>query len=400
MLKNIECEKAQNILVNNVNILPGEDVSLLDAPGRIVAKNLYALQDLPITCQAVFDGFALCGLDQGRSFQVVDLLYGDGFRLKPGEAARVGTGGILPQGTETVVPLEQISLTGNKVVLSRGITPGCNIKKSGEDFKTEELLVAKGTSFTAGLTGLLAAFGISQVPVVCRPKVLVLSIGPNIAPYDAVPQMGETRDSNGPLIASLVKREGGQITGIKVLGQLMSDFSALIKLIKESDLVITTGSTFAGSREDGREFLKKLEVTHLFSGVQLNPGGHVSAALWHDRTIVMLSGNPAACMVGFELFAVPVLRRMQGLSPALCRVHAGLTSAFSKQKNVRCFLRAHAKCGEKGWQVTILPGQKPSMMRSFLGCNALVDLSPNYPPLREGDQVSVILIGSTCCNFV
>jgi molybdopterin molybdotransferase len=399
VLKNIECEKAQDILVHNVKPLPSEWVPLLDAPGRVIAENLYALHDLPMECQAAFDGYALCGLDLGQSFCLAELTLEDDFSLKPGEAARVRTGGILPRGTEAVIPLEQVSFNGDRVLLSQGVTSGCNIKIIGEDFNKDELLTTKGTRFTPGLAGLVAAFGMSQVPVIRRPKVLVLSIGPDIVPHDSEPQPGETRDSNGPLLASLITRERGQVIAIEVLGRLMNDFSALGNLFQKSDLVITTGSTFAGVREDGRLFLEKLRVTHLFSGVQLNPGGHVSAAFWHDKPILMLSGNAAACLVGFELFAVPMLRKLQGLSPALRRVGASITGDFSKQKDVRCFLRAHAECGETGWQVTVLPGQKPSMMRSFLGCNALVDLSPHHPPLRKGDQVPVILTGSTWCSF-
>ncbi|ATW24789.1 molybdopterin molybdotransferase MoeA [Candidatus Formimonas warabiya] len=399
MMKKITCERAQEILVRAVKQVSCEEVPILDALGRITAEDLYALHDLPIARQAAFDGFALCGLDHKGGFQVVEPYSCDPdkpFILQAGEAVHVGTGGLLPQGTEAVVQWEHGTLLENKSFIPTEVIPGSNIKKGGEDFKSGDLLVPRGTCLAAGLVGLLAAFGISKVSVLRRPKVLIISIGSGIIPYDGVPKPGETRDSNGPLLTSLVLRERGQVTALEVLGAKKIDEMrpTLEEIFHQSDLVFTTGGTFAGNRSEGQGFLEKIGAQELFSGVQLKPGGHVGAALWEGKPMVMLSGNPAACLVCFELFACPVLRMMQGLSPVLPRIQGRSLSSFSKKSMARSFLRAHVEWDQAGWTVEILPGQKPSMMRSFLGCNALIDLSPDHPPIQVGDMVPVILLDS------
>ncbi|NMA15255.1 MAG: molybdopterin molybdotransferase MoeA [Clostridia bacterium] len=397
MPRSIELEEAHEILSKIVCPLLPESIPLADALGRITAHDLYAVCDLPPVPQASVDGFAVVGSARAQRYQVVerpvdcnnwDLV------LHSGQTAYVVTGGVLPQGTQMVIPREQVKVTGGEIVFSGEFVSGSNIKRCGEDFRHGELLVSKGTCLSAGLIGLLAAFGYMEIPVFRCPKVLVLSIGTQIVPYNRIPKTDETRDSNGLLLASLVKRERGRVIAVEVVGKQNTGelLPHLIKLFEQSDLVITTGGTFATTNGEARVLLEKMGAKQLFSEVQLKPGGHVGAAVWNSKPVVLLSGNPAACLVGFELFAVPVLRSLQGLSPVLNRIRARCLNPYSKKRGVRCFLRGHARCSEKGWTIDFLPGQKPSMMRSFLGCNALIDIPPNHPPLREGDEVSIILL--------
>ncbi len=135
----------------------------------------------------------------------------------------------------------------------------------------------------------------------------------------------------------------------------------------------------------------------LFWGVQIKPGSHSGAGCYDGRIIVSLSGNPAPCWVGYELLAVPVLRALQGLRPLpLPRLSAVCTGSFPKGGGPRRFLRGYAVCGQDGWRVAILPGQKSSMLRSLLDCNALIDLPAGHQPLEAGGEVSLILLGPRC----
>ncbi|MDD2498624.1 MAG: molybdopterin molybdotransferase MoeA [Desulfitobacteriaceae bacterium] len=397
MPRSIELERAHEILGKIAGPLLPESVSLADALDRIVAHDLYAVCDLPPVPQAAIDGFAVVGSAIEERYQVVKIPVDTNvcdLVLDSGQTAHVVTGGMLPQGTQMVIPREQVKVIGSEVVFSGEFISGSNIKSCGEDFRHGELLVSKGARLSAGLIGLLAAFGYMEVPVFRCPKVLVLGIGTQIVPYNKAPKTGETRDSNGPLLASLVKRERGRVIAIEVVGKQKTDdlLPELIRLFEQSDLVITTGGTFATTNGEARVLLERIGAKQLFSEVQLKPGGHVGAAIWNSKPVVLLSGNPAACLVGFELFAVPVLRSLQGVSPVLNRIRARCLNPYSKKRGVRCFLRGHVRCSEEGWTIELLPGQKPSMMRSFLGCNALIDIPPNHPPLKEGDEVSIILL--------
>ena len=111
------------------------------------------------------------------------------------------------------------------------------------------------------------------------------------------------------------------------------------------------------------------------------------------KPVIALSGNPAACSIGYEALAAPVLRVLQSLSPSPRRLAAVCTNSFPKRGGPRRFLRGYAVCGQDGWRVLVLPGQKSSMLRSLIDCNALIDLPAGHPPVEAGSEVSLMLLG-------
>ena len=399
MLSNIKLEEAQEILLSLAAPLPEETLPLLQTPGRVIARDLYADHDLPPCPQAVVDGYAINTepANAPQSYDLIEILRPGkkpDFPLHPGQAASVLTGSPLPSGTLAVVPQEITRLESNRVLISEKILPGENIKPQGEDFKAGDLLVAQGTRLEPGALGVLAAYGINKVPVIKKPRVAVLSLGQNIVPYDRVPEPGQMRDSNGPLLAAFVMRDGGQVTGLTVTGA--EDASNLRvhleKLLQQADLVITTGGAATGAYDKAVYMLKHIGARLLFWGVKIKPGAHSGAAICNTKFIIALSGNPAACAVGYHLLAAPVLRALQGLNPHYRRLPASCSNSFPKKAATRRFLHGYAESSDGKWQVTILPGQKSSMLRALLRSNALIDLPPGHPPVEKGQSLSIILL--------
>jgi molybdopterin molybdotransferase len=202
------------------------------------------------------------------------------------------------------------------------------------------------------------------------------------------------RDSNGPLLAALVSRDGGEVAGVEAASdeQPAAAISCLKRLLDEVDLVLTIGGTASEAGDRALFLLREIGARPLFWGVRIKPGSHSGAAVWNARPVLSLSGNPAACAVGYELLAAPVVRALQGLRPYPRRLTALCVSAFSREGGPRRFLRGYAVCDLDGWRVAVLSGQKSSMMRSLIGCNALIDLPAGHPPLEPGSQVSIILL--------
>jgi molybdopterin molybdotransferase len=128
--------------------------------------------------------------------------------------------------------------------------------------------------------------------------------------------------------------------------------------------------------------------------VPVQPGSHAGASVLNGRLIFALSGNPAACAVGYQLFAAQAVLAMQGFKPRLKRLKARCVNGFAKKSGSRRFIRGHAYWDQEGWQVMVLPGQKPSMIRSLVNCNALIDMPPNHPPIEVGQEVSVLLLNT------
>ncbi|MGB9804793.1 molybdopterin molybdotransferase MoeA, partial [Desulfofundulus sp.] len=318
--------------------------------------------------------------------------------LSPGQAVGVLTGSPLPAGTGAVIPQESVTVDENRVVFAGKISPGSNIRQAGEDFRSGELLVKRGTILDPCMISVLAALGYGEVPVYRRPRVAILSLGHEIVPCYVTPAPGQVRDSNGPLLASLVSRDGGEVIGVEIAGDEKAGGAKkrLQRLLQNADLVLTIGGTASGACDQALPVLRQTGARPLFWGIRMKPGSHSGAAIHDSRLVISLSGNPAACAVGYQLLAAPVLRAFQRLNPYPYRIHALCTDRFPKKGGPRRFLRGHAVCRQDGWEVKLLPGQKSSMLRSLINWNALIDLPAGHPPLEPGSKVPTLLLTPPC----
>lgn len=402
MFENVKLEEAQDLILSLVTPLPAENVPLLDALGRVIYRDIHALNDLPPCAQSAVDGYAVSEGKKSRhySYIVKEVLKpGEmpGSPLIPGQAAGVVTGGPVPGGTISVIPYEITRLEGEHLTFTADIVPGENIKPQGEDFRAGDLLARRGTVLSPGLAGGLAAFGRSEVSVFRRPRVAVLGLGQEIVPCRALPLPGQIRDSNGPLLAGLAQQHGAQVTGVELAGggSLSQIKDQLEKILRQSDIVLTTGGTASGASDQALGAVRQTGAKLLFWGVQIKPGSHSGAAVCDNKLIISLSGNPAACAAGYHLLAAPVLRLLQELDPWPRRFTAVCASPYKKRGGPRRFVQANLEIDQNGLKVTILPGQKSSMLRGLLNNgNVLIDLPAGHPPLEEGAEVSVILLDS------
>ncbi len=397
MLENIELERAQDIILNHVRVLPGESLPLLQALDRVVAEDIIAEHDMPPFAQAAMDGYAVAEGD-GGVYQVIEHLRPgemSAVSLSSGQAAGVVTGGPLPEGVVAVVPQEAVELKGEYITYNKLIESGSNIKPPGENFLKGDLLVRKGACFSPGMAGVLASYGINEVTVYKKPRVAILSLGTDIVSYRETPMPGQMRNSNGMHLAGMVMQEQCEVIGVEVAG---ADSTAQIgerfeKLLECSDILITIGGAAHGVSDQAFPLIKQSRADMLFWGVQIKPGSHSGAATFGEKLVISLPGNPAACVVSFHLLVVPVLRALQHMKPHQARLSAVCADVFSKKGGPRRFLLATAACDHSGWNVIILPGQKSSMTKAFLrDCNALIDLPVGHPPVKKGAEVSVILL--------
>ncbi|MFX4262171.1 molybdopterin molybdotransferase MoeA [Pelotomaculum propionicicum] len=402
MLENVKLEEAQELIYSRITPLPAESVPLLSVAGRYIYRDVYAAHDLPPCDKSAVDGFAV-SVDSGEknhNYKIKEILRpGEmpGSVLNHGEAAGVVTGGPVPVGTVSVIPFETTRLEGDRLIFAGDLVPGENIRPRGEDFKAGELLARRGSSISPGTLGVMAAFGVSEVKVFRHPRVAVLGLGQGIVPCQAKPLPGQVRDSNGPLLAALAMRDGAQVTGVDLVGDgdLAKIKNVMEKLLRQADIVLTTGGTAAGECDQALGAVRQTGAKVLFWGVRIKPGSHSGAAVTDDKLIISLSGNPAACAAGYHLLAAPVLRFLQGHSFDPERVTAVCAGAFPKRGGPRRFIQADLEINHKGLRVSILPGQKSSMLRGLLNNgNALIDLPAGHPPLEEGAEVSVIVLDS------
>lgn len=396
MLFNVNVEEARELLLGQILPLPAKTVPLLQALKRTAALDYTATGDLPPRPQSAVDGYAIHqnNLKGRTSLTILEMLYpGDvpSARLAPGKTSRVVTGGPLPQDTAAVVPQEKARLEGDHIIWDGEIVPGENIKPRGEDFQYGSILVMRGEPITAGMLGILAAFGHSEVTVYRRPRVAIVCLGPEIIPCHMRAEKGQVFDSNGPLLASLITLDGGQVVSIEYphREKKVDIKSFLAGLTSRADLVLTVGGAAAGASDQALSLLREAGTRMLFWGVRAKPGSHSGGGINRSTPVISLSGNPSACITGYHLLVAPVLRAMQGLDPQPRVFTASCINPYAKGGDTRRFLRGYAECGENGWQVTILPGQKSSMLKSLAGYNTLIEIPAGHPPVKEGDTVII-----------
>lgn len=398
MHQDIGLEQAWQLLQEQCPSLGQELVLLDDALGRVLPRNLYAKHDLPPEHQSAVDGYALgespnadhsyrlCQ-DQPETGGVPEV-------LKEGQAVPVNTGGVLPRGTVAVIPHEKVVVEGQYLRVLGNIKPGDNIKRAGEDFARNDILLTAGTQIEPAALGLLAALGIGEVEVFQKPRIAIICLADNIVPPGLEPDRGQMRDSNGPMLSGFISRQGGVVTSVhyrSVTGTSMKN--VLEDLCSQTQVIILVGGTYQNGKNTSRLLMEDAGAQVLFWGVLIQPGSHVGAGKLDNTLILSLSGNPAACAVHYHLFAAPVIRSMQGLPWKYRQVVARCSNGFAKRTSSRRLVRGKALWRDSGWEVEVLPGQKPSMLRSWLGCNALIDLPPGGGPIEAGEEVQVILLG-------
>lgn len=392
MLVDVELEKARQSLLDWIAFLPEEAVAINFALGRTLARDLFAPLDLPSRPQSAVDGFALGGPALKGRFLRRESTGAAPQVLEPGQAQAVPTGGILPGGTVGVIARELVRVEGNHVLIGMDIPAGLNVKPQGEDFRAGELVVPAGTRVDPGGIAVLAALGYREVGVRRRPRVGILSLGREIV--STTPLAGQVRDANGPLLAALVTKDLGEVVAVETAGPrgILEARVKLDQLLGRTDLVLTVGGVAAGPDDYALSLLRETGARVGFWGVRIKPGHHTGAALCAGRPVIALSGNPAACAVAYQLLVVPVLRAYQGLNPCPEALSAVCADAYPKKGGPRRFLRGWATCGDQGWRVGILPGQKSSMLRSLINWNALVELPSGHPPVGLGDRVRLLLL--------
>ena len=395
-MKQLHLEQAQQILAS---VLPTfddiEKLPLSAALNRVLAQDMVAPQALPAGEQSAVDGYAVGSATPAplSSFKLVaQYELGDmpASPLGAGEAAKVGTGGFLPSRTLGVVPHEKTVLNGDTLTIEGTVKPGQNIKRQGEDFKQDEILLKANTRLDAGCIALLAAMGLDPVPVYRRPRLGILNMAASVVSGPAAVAPGQIRDSNGPMLAALIQGKGGEVRAV-TNSIPAKESEQLVELLNEADIVICTGGSYTEADSDARRLFDSIKARQLYWDVAVQPGSHNGAASYGNSLLFALSGNPASCFVGYQLFVAPVLRALLRQDEG-AKVLARCVSGFNKVSPTRRLVRAQAKCSKTGWEVSVLPGQKPSMLRSLLHCNALIDIPAGSPAVDVNANVEVFLL--------
>lgn len=385
-----------------------EWVPLKNSLGRWIAEDILADHDVPAFDRSPYDGFALRAEDTKDAssehpveFEVIDHI-GAGIvsakTIGPFQAIRIMTGAKIPKGANVVIMLE-LTKTFEKdgksmMSLKRPLKKGDNISRQGEETLKGNVMIKKGSKVTPGVTAILATFGYAVVPVVKKPVIGIISTGTELLQVSDAMVDGKIRNSNLSMVYAQVLEAGGEPLD---LGGVSDDFDQSYEAVKAAlskvDMLITTGGVSVGDFDFLPAIYEKLGADVLFNKVAMRPGSVTTvAALPNGQLLYGLSGNPAACFVGFELFVKPIIYKWcLKENPFPVFTEAKLTHDFPKANPFTRFVRASLDFTGSQLSVTPTGLDKSSAVTSIAHADCFIVLPGGTRGFSAGDQVSVLL---------
>lgn len=379
-----------------------ERVPLLAAQGRGLAANIKAPLDLPPFANSQMDGFAIRSADvagsppAGTELIVVAPVPAGAApdALVPGTAAPIMTGAMIPPGADAVVPIERAvpdsfpDPDAAATVRLPATAAGTFVRDAGSDIRAGEPALSAGTHLGPGQLALLAALGLTEVPVHPRLRVLLVTTGDEVVEPGQPLDAGKIYDSNGPLLEASMRQAGLQVTRTGISADRPEQLVALLRLHSpDVDFIVTTGGVSQGAYEVVRQAMAGHDVT--FSSVAMQPGGPQGIGTFDGVPVLAFPGNPVSCLVSFEMFLRPVLSELFG-SPAprpvvRARLAGALTSPGHKHQVRRGMLSADGTVRLEG-------GAGSHLVHALAHSNAFIHVPEGTSALADGAEVEVWIL--------
>ena len=408
----VEVDEAAALVLDRTPVLGIERVALAHCIGRVLAEDLVAPASLPLFPSSAVDGYALRAADAGKPLRVIgESAAGRPFAgtIQPGTAARILTGGVLPDGADCVVMVEEVTLAGDVVTTTSPLRAGTNFHAPGADVSAGEKVVAAGTQLGAAELGLAAALGFPRLPVRRRPRVALLSTGDELVEVGEKPGRGQIVDSNRWALLAALREAGAEVRG---LGIGPDEPEALRKLVvdvlREVDVLVTSGGVSVGTHDLIKPLLESLGSVHV-GRVKLKPGKPFTFATLpahapHPNPLPSrgegefklafgLPGFPVSSLVTFEVFVRPALRKMQGFA-ALHRPTLPVRLAYNARASADRTEYQRVTLRREGRELVAetTGSQSSSRLMSLAGAHALVRIPPGDQGISAGSIVDALIL--------
>lgn len=396
----IDYREATRLVLENTPRLPAGELPLLDARGLALAEDLKARFDSPPFDNSAVDGYALRSADaeEGRVFRVVDEAPAGRPAQRSvgeGEAIKIFTGGVIPEGADAVVMVENTSGWGEEFELKKAASPGQNVRRSGEDVREGDVILRAGTEIGAPEIALAATQGYGALPVRRRPKVVVLSTGTELVePGTRDLSPGEIYDSNSYAMMAQALEAGAEVRRIATAADDAEALRGAVEdALSSADVVVTSGGVSVGEKDLVKGTLLELGVEQVFWGIKLKPGKPVFYGGRGETRFFGLPGNPVSAMVGFELFVRPALMKMTGREDKhRPRVEVYFDEDVENRLGRLHAMRVRLHRTEKGWRAESVGAQGSGLVSSLAKADALALVGPECEGVRAGEPVEAIVL--------
>lgn len=383
-MEKLTVEQALEALLEHTKVIEEtETVPLLQACGRVLAKDMIAGFDNPPFDRSPVDGYACKAEDitdaseshpvQLTVLEEIDAGQYSRVTVEKGQAVRIMTGAAIPKGCDCCVRQEDTDYGEETVRIFRPTGQWQNYCYQGENFKNGTVLLKKGDKIGFIEASILASMGVIKVKVYRRVRAAVLTTGDEVMAPGKRLIPGKIYDCNQGLLAARMKEFGAELVEVTAIEDRPQAMTAALERIAPSvDLIVTTGAVSVGKKDIMHKALEMAGAKRIFWHIQMKPGMPTLFSMYQDTPVISLSGNPFGVAVSIDLLLRPVLHKMtQDEALKTVRKKCLLKNKFSKTIRGRRYVRAMTD----GETVTIPTGlHSNGVLSSLAGCNCLIEM--------------------------
>ncbi len=386
----VSVEEALSRIHSHQPKLRREFIPLESAIGRVLAQDVTARHNLPPFDNSAMDGYAVICTDAGGTVPAEHTIFAgdrEQIRIGDGQAARIMTGARIPEGTECIVPIEEVTVDGDHVTLPQTLNAGQHIRLCGEDIQCGDTLLTIGETLFAHHITLLASQGITHVCVYHRPRVAIFASGSELKMHHEQVAPYQLYNTNSPTFAARTAELGCDVhfigTAADTLGALLEHIESAL----QSDLIITSGGVSVGDADYTKEAFTHFSFTPLFEKIDLKPGKPTTVGSIGDTLVLNLPGNPMAAALCFELFGQALVANLSGSSaPHHNSIAAKMKHGYRVRPGRRTLLPGYYD----GESFTVCGKFAPGMITPLALSNGFIMLDAACSSLAEGDGVRFI----------
>jgi molybdopterin molybdotransferase len=393
----ISVDEAVARITRSFAALPSEPVPIAEAAGRVLAEEAIAKQDQPPAPMSAMDGYAVRTHDAHPGAELS--LIGEAPAGRPfggtvgtGQAVRIFTGGVVPDGANAVVIQEDTDLKGGRVVIKEAPRPEENVRRRALDFCAGEILLTRGHRLSPRDVALLAAADLPQISVTRKPRVVIVATG------DELSRPGEQRKEGGIVASStyalqaMVRNWGGEATDFGILPDRPEAFAGLPAVAKDADLIVTQGGASVGDHDLVQTALKPHGFALDFWRIAMRPGKPLIFGHLRDTPFIGLPGNPVSAMVCAVLFIQPAVAAMLGIAYEPPIAEARLASPLRANGRRQDYIRARVTRRDGVLSAEPFALQDSSMQKVFAQADGLIIRRVDAPAAQAGDIVDVLML--------
>jgi len=373
---------------------------LCDALGYVLAEDIIADHNSPEYPTSAMDGYALRFEDMKLGRLALSSINPAGSDLsdevRSGSCIKTFTGSLMPEGSDTLIPIENVTVEGEMIIIDEEVPCGFSVRAVGENYAKGDLLIPKGTKIDIAQIGVMASLNIVTPLVFEKPTVSILSTGSELLELgEAQTNDAQIRSSNNYILEAIVNKYDGtpmQLGCIK--DDKESITTAIADALVQSDIVVTTGGVSVGDFDFVKDVIRELGCDVVFKGVRVKPGQHIMVARKEDKFIIGLPGFAYSSLVTALLYLVPLIAKLQQGKCSLRKVKATLREPFVKRAKKAEFTACNYSLVDGRYMVDF-GGKKvgsSAILTNMLGSVALLVTSEDETNKETGDSVKILLL--------